>query len=362
MLLVPQPGLYTLLLRLAQPLRLRYGGCEYEAGKGWYVYVGSAMGGLAGRLGRHLRTSQTRHWHVDQLLAAGKVADIQVLSGTDAAIGECALAAVVANWPGAVPVPGFGCSDCDCPTHLFAFWERPPCSLHAHDVVADLPQLYGALRRLYENHALWDRDPFETLIKCILSLRTQDPVTDAAAERLFTELRTPQEFAVADAERIATLIFPVGMYRRKAETLIAIARQVLERFAGRTPAEIEALVTLPGVGRKTANLVRSFAFHLPAICVDTHVHRITNRWGLVRTVTPDETETELRRRLPPQYWIETNALLIQHGQQVCRPIGPKCERCTLARWCRFARLKAEHDLLAPLPGAPGHPSLFKPMK
>ena len=192
---------------------------------------------------------------------------------------------------------------------------------------------------------------------CILSLRTQDPVTDKAAGRLFAVLRTPQDFADAAPDQIAKLIYPVGMYRQKAKNLIRIARELLDRFNGMTPAEIDALTTLPGGGRKTANLVRSFAFHLPAICVDTHVHRITNRWGLVRTRTPDETEIELRRILPPEYWIETNALLIQHGQQICRPIGPRCDRCSLRGLCRYQDLQAERRLLASLPAAPKHPSL-----
>lgn len=357
----PQPGVYALLLRLPRAITATVRRQSLPLAPGWYVYIGSAMGGLAARLARHLRTSQPRHWHLDHLLAAGKVLDIQAHFTTDPE-AECRLAALVGRWHGATAVPDFGCSDCACSTHLYAFTTRPCESLHGPDVVAALPELYRELRKLYENHALWDRDPFETLIKCVLSLRTQDPVTDAAALRLFAVMRTPQAFATADPEAIAKLIFPVGMYRRKAVTLIEIARELLQRFGGQTPAEIDALITLPGVGRKTANLVRSFAFHLPAICVDTHVHRIANRWGLVRTVGPDETESALRRLLPPEYWIETNALLIQHGQQLCRPIGPKCAACPLRPWCRFPQLQAEHELHASLAADQNHPSLFQTMK
>lgn len=355
-----QPGVYALSIRLSRRAVLSFGGKERAFPAGYYVYVGSAMNGLAGRIGRHLRTSQVRHWHIDALLAAGKIVDVQVLFTTDPAV-ECGSAAAVGGWGGAEAVPGFGASDCDCATHLFFFRERPLGALLAAQVLPRLSAFYCELRKHYKNHALWDREPFETLVKCILSLRTQDPVTDAAAVRLFAVARTAPALAVADSATIAKLIYPVGMYRQKAARLVEIARQVLDRFGGHTPDEIAELVTLPGVGRKTANLVRSFAFHLDAICVDTHVHRITNRWGLVRSATPDETECELRRILPREYWIETNALLIQHGQQVCRPIGPRCAVCFLAHLCRYQDLRQERALLKDVPGAPAHPSLTIPV-
>ena len=356
----PQPGVYALTIRLARRAVLRFGGTERAFAAGYYVYVGRAMNGLAGRVGRHLRTSQTRHWHIDRLLATGKIVDVQLLFTADPA-AECRTALAAAAWAGAEPVPHFGASDCGCATHLFFCRERPRGALLATGLLPRLPEVYGALGKRYENHALWDRDPFETLIKCILSLRTQDPVTDAAAARLFARLRTPQALAAADSAELAKLIYPVGMYRQKAARIIEIARQILSRFGGRTPAELDRLLTLPGVGRKTANLVRSFGFHLEAICVDTHVHRITNRWGLVRTATADESERELRGILPRVYWIETNALLIQHGQQICRPIGPRCAACFLANLCRYQDLRQERALLRDLPGAPAHPSLTIPV-
>ena len=185
-------------------------------------------------------------------------------------------------------------------------------------------ELFRCFRAQYRNYAARGRDPFRQLVSCILSLRTQDPVTDAASERLFTALRTPEEFAVASAEAIAETIYPVGMYNRKGALLVDIAQHVIRDFGGETPSDLDALLSLPGVGRKTANLVRSFAFGLPAICVDTHVHRIANRWGLVRTTTPDDTERELRAILPQEYWIELNPYLVQHGQQICRPVKPRC--------------------------------------
>lgn len=353
----PTPGIYLLLIRLKKACRMRYGRRDGTFAAGYYGYVGSAMGGLTGRLQRHLSTATSRgHWHVDALLQAGDVCDIQIRMTSDRA-DECATAELVKNWPGAGALPGFGCSDCRCQSHLFHFHRRPLQSLLAGMVEADIPRIFDLLRTRYTNHAAFDRDPFQTLIKCILSLRTQDPVTDAAADRLFRELRTPPEFAAADPGTIAKTIFPVGMYRQKARRLTEIATVIMERFDGAVPADIDALLTLPGVGRKTANLVRSFAFHRPAVCVDTHVHRISNRWGLVRTATPDQTEAELRRILPRQYWQEINAFLVQHGQQICRPVRPDCGNCPLQTYCRYDCLVQEAELLAPLYGAPAHPTL-----
>jgi len=349
-------GIYLLTIRLSRTVPWLRGTEPRRLERGWYTYVGSAMGGVAGRLARHLRTTSPRHWHVDHLLAAGKIRDIQIRQ-TRVRDTECQTAAIVRTWPGAEPVPGFGASDCRCDTHLFRFTTRPGGSLPAAVVHPKLGYLYRELRRCYENHALHEHDPFRTLVSCILSLRTQDPVTDAASTRLFAELQTPEQFAVADPETIAEIIFPVGMYRQKADRLVEIAGQLLERFNGQTPSEIDELTSLPGVGRKTANLVRSFAFHLPAICVDTHVHRITNRWGLVRTAAPDETERELRACLPLQYWLETNALLVRHGQQICRPTRPNCTKCPLEPWCNYPELLLERQILDRVHGAPTHPCL-----
>ena len=343
------PGVYLLLIRLR---RACMAGPERRPARlppGWYAYIGSALGGLAGRLARHLRTSQRRHWHVDALLAAGQVADLQVRLTADPA-AECRLAAEVAGWAGAEPVPGFGCSDCRCAAHLFRFAQRPGGSLLAPAVLAHIDQIMSVLRQ-YEPNPEWGRrDAFQTLAACILSLRTQDPVTDAAAARLFAVFATPAALAAAAPEAVAELIYPVGMYRTKARNLVALSRQILDRFGGRTPAEIDDLLTLPNVGRKTANLVRSFAYGLEAICVDTHVHRIVNRMGLTRTAAPDDTERELRNVLPRRYWVELNHLLVRHGQLVCRPARPKCAACPLGGWCQYAARCAAQAVLAAIPG------------
>jgi len=176
-------------------------------------------------------------------------------------------------------------------------------------------------------------DPFRVLISTMLSLRTQDATTAAAARRLFARSTTPRAMARLRPATVAKLIYPVGFYRTKARAIIAVCRTLLERFDGAVPRDLDALLTLQGVGRKTANLVLTLGFRAPGICVDTHVHRITNRWGYVRTRLPNQTEQALRRKLPPAHWIEINDLLVAFGQRICRPISPHCTRCPIAGYC-----------------------------
>jgi len=177
-------------------------------------------------------------------------------------------------------------------------------------------------------------DPFRVLIACLLSLRTQDTTTGPAAARLFALADTPRTMLELSARRIERAIYPVGFYRTKARVILGLCRDLLARFDGRVPDDIDALLTLKGVGRKTANLVVTMGFDKPGICVDTHVHRISNRLGYVRTRTPDETETALRAKLPPRYWIGYNDLLVTFGQNVCAPVSPKCSACPVASLCR----------------------------
>jgi endonuclease-3 len=177
-------------------------------------------------------------------------------------------------------------------------------------------------------------DPFRVLVACILSLRTQDATTREASERLFRVAASPEAMVRVPAARIARLIFPVGFYRTKARVIRQISRDLLQRFDGQVPASLDALLTLKGVGRKTANLVVTVGFGKPGICVDIHVHRISNRLGFVRTQAPDQTELALRAKLPSRYWIGYNDLLVAFGQNVCRPLSPHCSRCPVARWCR----------------------------
>ena len=171
------------------------------------------------------------------------------------------------------------------------------------------------------------------LVACLLSLRTQDTTTGPAAARLFALADTPRAMLELSARDIERAIYPVGFYRTKAHVILRLCRDLLDRFHGRVPDEIDDLLTLHGVGRKTANLVVTMGFDKPGICVDTHVHRISNRLGYVRTRTPDETETALRARLPRRYWIGYNDLLVTFGQNICAPVSPKCSACPVRTLC-----------------------------
>ena len=177
------------------------------------------------------------------------------------------------------------------------------------------------------------RDPFRILIGCLLSLRTKDETTGPAAARLFALADTPAGILALPRRRIERAIFPVGFYRTKARVLHAVCRALLERFDGQVPSDLDALLALHGVGRKTANLVVTFGFGLPGICVDTHVHRITNRLGFVATETPEQTEWALRAKLPRRHWIGLNDLLVAFGQNVCGPTSPRCSTCPVTRVC-----------------------------
>lgn len=178
-----------------------------------------------------------------------------------------------------------------------------------------------------------ERDPFRVLIATLLSLRTRDEQTNGAAARLFALASNPRDMALLDPERIEQAIFPVGFYRVKARRIRQVCRLLNERYGGSVPDDIAKLLELPGVGRKTANLVLTRGFGKPGICVDTHVHRISNRLGYVSTRTPEETEMALREKLPERYWIIYNDLLVAFGQNVCVPLSPKCSICPLKELC-----------------------------
>jgi endonuclease-3 len=176
-------------------------------------------------------------------------------------------------------------------------------------------------------------DPFQVLIGTILSQRTRDENTDTASARLFAKYPDARSLSRATARQIEPLIRETGFYHTKARAIRACAREILERFGGVVPRTLEELTTLPSVGPKTANCVLVFGYGMPGMPVDTHVHRISNRLGVVRTRTPEETEEALRASVPERYWIPVNPLLVQHGQNLCRPIHPKCPECPVADLC-----------------------------
>lgn len=175
--------------------------------------------------------------------------------------------------------------------------------------------------------------PFETLVSTVLSLRTKDAVTGDASRRILSAAPTPAAVVALPEEEIARLIYPVGFYRTKAKNLRRTCRILVDQYGGSVPRELDELLKLPGVGRKTANLVVTIGFGDYGICVDTHVHRISNIWGYVETRMPDETEQVLRRKLPRRYWKEYNDLLVTFGQNLCVPVSPWCSRCPLAPIC-----------------------------
>lgn len=175
--------------------------------------------------------------------------------------------------------------------------------------------------------------PFFVLISCLLSLRTRDEVTLPASERLFRLADNPKSMLSLSTKTIEKTIYPVGFYKTKARTIKNICKDLLEKFNGQVPGDIDTLLTLKGVGRKTANLVVTESFHKPGICVDTHVHRISNRLGYVKTKTPEETEWALRKKLPKKYWMDFNYYLVTWGQNICKPISPLCSRCKVYPFC-----------------------------
>jgi len=179
----------------------------------------------------------------------------------------------------------------------------------------------------------YKRDPWAVLVSTILSLRTKDDVTLAASERLLEKAPGPRELAAIKEEKIAKLIYPAGFYRNKASSLKKIAAILLSQYGGKVPASMDTLLALPGVGRKTANLVLTEAFDIDGICVDIHVHRISNRCGWLSSKDPQETEMILREILPLKYWKRINYLLVLYGQKLCRPVSPFCSLCVLEKLC-----------------------------
>jgi endonuclease-3 len=182
-----------------------------------------------------------------------------------------------------------------------------------------------------------DGDPFRILIGTILSQRTRDEKTTLATERLFRRFKGPEDLARARVSEVRELIRPAGFYNMKAKSIIKVAKQLVEEFGGKVPSKMDDLLSLPSVGRKTANCVLVYGFNKPAIPVDTHVHRISNRLGLVETKTPEETEAQLVEKVPRRYWLTLNDLFVRFGQTTCKPVGPRCGDCALRARCRYYR-------------------------
>jgi endonuclease-3 len=205
-------------------------------------------------------------------------------------------------------------------------------------------EIHAAIRILRRQVPKWDtpvvtlmaetyESPFRVLISCILSLRTQDATTAKASHRLFAVADSPEAMVRLSAKKIEKLIYPVGFYKTKAQNIREMCQLIIDQHHGKVPDEIDELLKFKGVGRKTANLVVTLGYNKPGICVDTHVHRISNRWGYINTTTPEKTEVALRNKLPDRYWIEYNNLLVNFGQHLCRPISPLCTQCPIKKYC-----------------------------
>jgi len=203
-------------------------------------------------------------------------------------------------------------------------------------MMAVKPPRYTALEGL---HRIQAARPFRILIATILSARTKDENTTKAADKLFKVYGTPQKLAKAKVKDVEKMIKSVGFYHVKSRRIINAANIILSKYHGKVPANIEQLTDIPGVGRKTANCVLVYAFEEPAIPVDTHVHRISNRLGLVDTKTPEETEMELRKNVPKKYWLPINNTFVMYGQNICKPISPMCNVCKIRKNCNYFKTK-----------------------
>lgn len=202
--------------------------------------------------------------------------------------------------------------------------------------MAEIKKIVALLKKYYSQEMFAEvneREPYKVLVSCILSLRTKDEVSYPASARLFKLADTPEKMLKLKAAQIEKTIYPVGFYRRKAKTILDVSERVLKDHKGKVPDTIEELLKLKGVGRKTANIVITFGHGKLGIAVDTHVHRISNRLGWVKTRTPDETEFALRKLLPKRYWIPINELMVRHGQNLCKPLSPWCSKCMIKRYC-----------------------------
>ena len=196
-------------------------------------------------------------------------------------------------------------------------------------------KIMAALEEMYTLRVFEGGHPYRVLIRTILSQRTRDENTDQASAHLFSKYKTIEEVANADVQDLEELVRPAGFYHVKAQRIKEVSQILLDEFEGKVPNTIEELLTLPGVGRKTANCVLVYGFNKPAICVDVHVHRISNRIGLVETKNPEQTEEELKKLVPVKYWFEINDLMVQFGQTICRPINPLHDMCPLSDCCKY---------------------------
>lgn len=183
------------------------------------------------------------------------------------------------------------------------------------------------------------KNPYWTLISCLLSLRTKDETTEIATKNLYKVAKTPEQILKLPVKKLKKIIYKTGFYNNKAKAITNVTKKIMDKFGGKVPDNLQDLLSLPGVGRKTANLVLTVAYNKMGICVDTHVHKICNRWGYINTKTPNETEMELRKKLPKKYWKKINNYLVLFGQNICLSISPFCSKCCISLYCPKKNVK-----------------------
>ena len=209
----------------------------------------------------------------------------------------------------------------------------------------DIEEVFRILEKTLKEETMINKfakekyNPFQILVATILSARTKDELTEDVSRKLFKKVKSPSDLLKLSEDELEKEIYPVGFYKTKARNLLKLAKILMKEYGGEVPNKFEELLKLPGVGRKTANIVLSYAFSKPAIAVDTHVHRIFNRWGFVSTKKPEETELILRKKLPKRLWIKVNKLLVTFGKSICKPINPLCENCPINKLCPYPKMK-----------------------
>ncbi len=326
-------GIYLLIVFLPSRTVLKTKAKEFNLRKGYYYYSGSAMRNLSARVKRHIKVLKKKHWHIDFLIEKGEIVLINPYIVGDKEF-EHILAHLLSEKLSAIK--GFGCGDCKCETHLFYSQKlylypflKELFKIQIERVIEILIDLYRGKETPVERF----KTPWELLVSCVISLRTRDEVTAIAAKRLFDIAKTPEELMNLPADKIASLIYPAGFYKTKGKNLKKIAKIIVEEYSGKVPDSKDDLLKLPNVGIKTANLVLANGFGHYEVCVDTHVHRISNRIGFIKTKTPEESERVLKKILPEKYIREYNGLLVKHGQSICKPIKPVCSQCPLKKLC-----------------------------
>lgn len=330
-------GIYLIVGYLSTETQIKTKGCEFVLKKGWYYYCGSAKNCLTHRIKRHQSIIKKNYWHVDYLLEKLENAVMIPYIIHDNRL-EHILAQLISEYNGVFPVPGFGAGDCQCFTHLFHSKQILLKNIFKKLLNEQLKLTAIHLKEMYEGIVTpveGYKTPWEILISCVISLRTKDEVTGPASQRLFRVASSPNELSKLSEERIGELIYPAGFYKTKAKNIKKIAEIIHNKYNDTVPDKKDLLLQLPNVGIKTANLVLASGYGQNEICVDIHVHRISNRMGWIKTEKPEESEKVLKKLLPMEYIKEFNGLMVKHGQRICKPRKPNCRECDLKTLCMF---------------------------